>query len=602
MCLLLWIPAHAQQPTAPKKRKRTFKRRSKRKIQRGTGPNVFILSPQQTSKLGKMTAGLNAVLKRKVRKEMREIQAQIEQDKMPIPKGLGAIFVPLIIKRSAAVRAPSYLVYDKYNRLFATAKTGRKAFVPPGIYTVKVGRRLTDLLPTYRIRVYKDKLTVLRPRWAALVVRVVDTRLVQFRGRYDIIHLKSRLNVGTGLGADDNIGEKVQAWLLPPGVYMLVRTGDSYLARTNFLTVRITQGQVTFFRLVADRNTGEFLGGGIVLNNKYVKRGNGWNFSLQLNGSFIWNQQANVPAANNGHTFSLTSFLFGRLTYNTKSHFFLTTLNAELGFTSTGLNLRKGSDLLSLQSIYIYRILSLFGPYVRAGFETSIFPRSFYFNEDNADLDYPVSLYDCVLDGNGARQCSFTRSIVGQGADPLELGSFFDPFLLKQGIGISLQTPRTPWFDLRLLFGIGFRQESARNVNQIEVSTERCLDASKVNPNDPLDLSGCSTPSERVTDRSNIIRFRKPSSHREGLELALVATGFVSRFFTFTTEFDALGQFQSFFDFDIDWRTSLILRLSHYASIIYRLRIRRDPAILATNELDKWYIDQSVVLTFSLLY
>ena len=537
-------------------------------------------------------------------KQLEEIKRQLAADSVPIPPRLGAIFVPLLIKKNADITAPSFLIFDQQGRQVATAKTGKKAFVYPGIYTVKVGSRTRTNLSKYKVRVYKGKLTIIKPRWAALIITVVDERLVQFRGRYDIIDLKTRRGMGTGIGADDSLGEKVEPWLLPPSVYLIVRVGDSYLARTNVFTVQINQGKVSHFRLVMNRNSGNFLGGRLVLQRRKKKRQNPWTISFQLNGSVIWNQQANVPAAKDGHNLSLTAFFYGRIAYNTTRHFFLTTLNAELGFSSSNLNFRKGTDRIDLRSIYIYRLMSFFGPYVRMGLETAIFPDLFYFSEDGSALTFPLNLYDCKrtnpFDPN-TRSCDSPREIKNAGEKPLPLSGFFDPLLLKEGIGFNLQAIRTSWLDLRLLMGVGFRQESARDVYQFQTQTQRCKDPKKRNPKDPLDITGCPNNVDRE-DFSSIARTKKDSSHREGIEVAVVATGMISRFFSFTSEFDALGQFTDFFNFDVDWRTSLILRLSHYASIIYRLRVRRDPAIVTTDPFKKWYLDQSLVLSFSLLY
>ncbi len=227
-----------------------------------TPQNVLVLTPQQ---LEKGMAGLREEVRSLVKSdEMDELRRQIGSDPVPIPPRLGAIFVPRIIQQQN-VSQTSYIVYDTKGRQVATNPTGKKAFVYPGRYTVQIGSRSGTVLPRYHVRVYASQLTIIRARWAALVILVQDESLVQFRGTYDLIHLESRRGIGTGIGADERIGEKVRPWLLPPGLYMIVQVGDTYLARTDFLTVQVNEGEVTFFRLIKDRNDGRVRGGGGVV-------------------------------------------------------------------------------------------------------------------------------------------------------------------------------------------------------------------------------------------------------------------------------------------------------------------------------------------------
>ncbi len=536
------------------------------------------------------------------RKELKQLASQLQRDPTPIPPRLGSVFVPNIVK-GRDVAPTKYSVLDRWNRPVAIAKTGFQSFVLPGQYTVKIGTHATDILPSYRIKVRPGKITVIRIRWAALIVRVVDTHLIQFRGTYDLIHLETRKGIGTGIGADDTLGEKVKPWLLPPGLYMIVRVGDSYLARTNFFTVRLRQGEVTYFRLVMDRESGQFLGGGELPPEQIVKKQGGWEWNLQLSGNFLWNQLENVSGSPSGHSFNMTTFLFARLSYNRLPHFFLLTFNTELGFTIPSLgDFRKSTDLLDLQAIYIYRIPKLFfGPYVRFGVETVIFPDTFKFNEDDPRLKQPIGLYYCKN-----ISCELKETYRPGKLQPITLSDYFDPLLFKQGIGLDLQAVQTNWFDLRILFGLGFRQEIARNVFQFDprtdIATERCKDPKLRNPFNPLDISSCPKPEDRENFTS-IRVFPKETNHREGLELALVSTGRITRFVSFTFELDILSQFSNFTDLDINGRATVTFRLSHFASLNYRIRVRRDPALPPdpNNIFSKWSLDQSLILSLSIL-
>jgi hypothetical protein len=590
-------------------RRRAVIRRMSPRGQPKKSQSVLVIDPANINKRGfgvPLSKDSQGVLKsREDTRELRRIREQLKADIVPIPPRLGGVFVPNIIK-SENLRPTSYAIFNDKGKQIAVARTGRKAFVFPGWYTIRIGGRATDLLPKYRVRVEMGKLTIIRPRWAALVVRVVDERLIQFRGTYDIIHLASRRGVGTGIGADGTLGEKVRPWLLQPGIYMIVRLGDNYLTRTNYFTVQVNQGEVTYFRLVSDRNNGNFLGGGVDITQKTGRnrKKSNWQWSLQLNGNFLWNQIENVQGTTSGHSFSLTAFLFASLAYNTKRHFFFTTLNTELGLTIPALgDWRKSSDRLELQSIYIFRLLPFLGPYVRLGVEVSMFPDYFSFGPDDLRLLESSSVFVC-----NPGSCRLAQSAGPGNFKQVQLSGVFDPFLFREGLGINFQAVRRSFLDLRLLAGLGFRQELAREVYQFNAGTDiadrRCRNASQRNPNNPLDLSGCPNASDQET-HTTLRLFEKQTTRREGIEMALVATGRLTRFLSFTTEFDALIQFNfQQFKLDIDWRTAITLRLSQYAAIIYRLRVRRDSTLTPDPndpEFSLWSIDQSVLLSFTLL-
>lgn len=601
------LPGRAVQPgdlKRPKPRRGTpiVRRRTKAPPKRSSG-NVFVLGSGD-----RLTDSSKRVLQARDRDadEIENIRKQLKADPMPIPPRLGGVFVPNISRRYN-VRATSYVIIDKTGKQVAIARTGKKAFVFPGWYTIRIGSYATDVLPKYKVQIQAGKMTIIRPRWAALIIRVVDERLIQFRGTYDLIHLDSRRGVGTGIGADDSLGEKVRPWLLQPGTYMIVRTGDNYLARTNYFTVRVEQGKVTTFRLVVSRTEGTFLGGGVIIHNKAAlgtNRASNWSWSLQLNINVLWNQVENVQGSASGHSFNLTSLIFGRLAYSGKRHFFQTTLNTELGFTvpASG-EFQKSADRLELQSIYIFRVVPFFGPYVRAGVEVTMFPNVFTFGPDDLRLLEPGSVFLC-----NDQSCSILRQEAAGKLKNVNLSGAFDPFLLRQGLGINLQAVRRSFLDLRILFGLGFRQDIAREVYQfnanVDIGSTRCSDPTKRNPTNPLDLSGCSR-AEDQENHTTVRLFERVTTNREGVELAIVATGRISRFMSFATELDALVQFDfDRFRLDIDWRSTVTLRLSHYAAIIYRLRLRRDSRLAITPnipELSLWSVDQSVLLSFSLL-
>ncbi len=142
------------------------------------------------------------------------------------------------------------------------AKLGRRIVVAPGDYEVRVGSGAGNQQLTRKVRVEAGKTTVVPPAWAELDVNVVDETFVPFRGTYEIIRMEKREDFGLGFGADEQLGEVTRVWVLPPGLYKIIRAGGTYRDRTDFATVRLEAGRLTRFTLVLDPDDGRFLGAG----------------------------------------------------------------------------------------------------------------------------------------------------------------------------------------------------------------------------------------------------------------------------------------------------------------------------------------------------
>ena len=521
------------------------------------------------------------------------VEQQLAKDKMPIPPGLGAVFVPRITGPDH--QEPPYTVYDTRGRKVAVATTGRKAFVVPGTYVVRIGTGNRQRLPSYRITVKKGKVVVLKPRWAGLLIRVVDDKLVTYRGAYDIIHLGSRKGVGSGIGADEQLGEKVRAWLLPPGHYMIVKEGDSYLARTNYFTVQLDEGKVTHFRLVVDRNSGTFLGGGVQLERDVVAKGP-WDRMLQLSGSLLFSRRDNVESAEAGNSFSSTAYIYGRLSLNLPKHYFINTLNLELGLTvSEGSGLRKSADALDFDSTYIFRMTRAFGLYVRLGADSTLLSSVKYFSKSD-----PIQAEGGMIYRSYAPGDLKTEQVAAGQLVQVRLSGAMDPLRLEEGIGVNLEAIRSLRINLSIRFGFGFRQTIARDVYSLRQAEVRCKDPGKRSADNPLDTTNC--PASADQERHvGVMLEKKKSSHREGLELLIVGQGSFTRHISMRTEFKVLGPFVDFGQAEVNWETTLTVRLSHYVSLNYRVKIGRDPEASGESSLGKWSVDQSALLSFSLL-
>ena len=58
-------------------------------------------------------------------------------------------------------------------------------------------------------------------------------------------------------------------WLVPPGVYRIVKPGANYRQLRNYATVYVPPGGLVRYRLVMDPDTQDFLGAGVLLPNEF---------------------------------------------------------------------------------------------------------------------------------------------------------------------------------------------------------------------------------------------------------------------------------------------------------------------------------------------
>ncbi|MBI5549073.1 MAG: hypothetical protein HY901_34750, partial [Deltaproteobacteria bacterium] len=338
---------------------------------------------------------------------------------------------------------------------------------------------------------------------------------------------------GIGFGADEELGEQVKVWLLPPGLYKIVQAGGNYRDRVNFATVQLEPGKLTRFTLVKDQDTNDFRGAGVSSEEEALAGVVGpWKRALVLGGDAKVSYTNGV--GNAGWNFDLSLYVDAMLRYLKEPHLFVTRFDLEEGLLRPASTRRFTPyfDRLYLHSIYTFHLLPWLGPYVRAGVETKVLPRW-------QDYDAPRSVEEFDEEGSLVRTFENT--------DRVRLGDPFAPLQLKEGAGGNVRALHTVWVDLDLRAGIGFRQYF---------------------PFGELAVDG-STGTDRLVQVSGY--------HLEGVEGAIVGTARLSRWVTLTTELDGLMPFTEPDNTVFTWRSQASLRLVSFASLNYLLNVTRDP-------------------------
>ncbi|MEE2786177.1 MAG: ABC-type transport auxiliary lipoprotein family protein [Myxococcota bacterium] len=464
--------------------------------------------------------------------------------------GFGAIFLPALSGTSRVPREPSVAIYDGADqKQVTTGRMGRRIVLSPGLYTVHFGSGTAQQQRTVKVRVRPDRTTVVPPRWGALSINVVDNTFVPFRGSYELIRMSTGEEYGLGVGADDQQGEQLRVWVLPPDLYKIIRTGGTYYDRTDFATVRISEGAFRQFILVIDPDTGEFEGAGEIDPRQMINAGSqDWTFRGILGGSVSFTKRDQQVDTQEGWTMDVSAFFEGRKRLNQGVHWWDTRLDIEESQrrdpqTNYFSNIR---DRFFINSIYMYRVWPSFGPYLRLRLDTKLLPR---YQAFSAAKDVQKA------DSTGACQ-SFKQDV-----DRVELGGAFSPLELRESAGGNFVVFRRRSVDLDVRLGFAMQQTLTNGL---------------LNFDEPSD---CLFPVE--------------NSEIYGPEATVVGFVRLSRWVTLSTEFDGLLPIGAE-DGIYTWRNQASLRLATFLSLNYRLNIEYKPTLS-----DETQMEQDVQLRFS---
>ncbi len=482
-------------------------------------------------------------------------EAQLAADDQPIPLGKGAIFAPSM---TDPLNEPSLMLIGEQSSEIRELPTGRRVMVDPGHYVVIATSSTPDQGVSQAVTVVDGQTSLVDVTWGALRIEVVDNRRVPHRQGYEIIRAEDRQPYGTGFGADTLQGEKLRTWFLPPGVYRIVRIGSNYRALRDFATVYVPPGGFVRFRLVLDRDSGEFQGSGVILPGEFGSPkgpNTKWFRSLVLGAVGSWLQQRNVVGTNNQTTATGTLFLDGQLAYNNERHSGSALLQIEEGASQiipqqgSPLPVVKSQDRVRLDLLYTYFLRPRVGPYVRAAAETQAFRTLVLVSED-------TTVSRQFADGTVANQFVPAN-------ETYFVADAWQPLIVREGVGLNMRVLNKRWLSLNWRLGVGLRQNR--------------FGGAWVVADDP------STP--------EVEHLEVASFDQQGLESTIVATARLSGFLTYATDLELFTDFETLNQPTIEWRNTVTLRLSRNLSINYLLNLERVPVVVDANQLE-----QSVLL------
>jgi hypothetical protein len=469
---------------------------------------------------------------------------QMDMDPTLVPVGRGAIFVPCM---SHPLLEPAWSVLRE-GEVVQSAPAGTRIVVEPGTYTVAFGSGTSGDRIRREVSVLEGKTALVEPDWSGLRVQVVDENSVPFRGLYELVALPEMENLGVGHGAQVEQGESLLTWVVEPGLYMLLKVGESYQARRDFYTVRLRPGHLEQVTLVIDPATGSFIGAGettVYSAASQVHRD--LLMSGILGGGISLTSQSNITGVPDQTELAPSFYLDFLAQFAPEKHYLYARLNSEEAFTNEDWErFEKTTDFLRFDGLYAYRLLKVLGPYVRFGLESTLFPGYLYFDEETQVT---------TADGQSlAQQEEFRLS------DP------FAPLTLKGGAGLRFNTLPSPWFNLWALLGAGGRYTWTGDMYR--------------------DVNDSTTPAYEVETLDSFYSY--------GLEATVVMQLTLTRWVIANTEVEAFAPFDDYEHPTLRWDNNLGLRITSFVSVNYIYRLKYEPEL---NE--EFQHDHQVQLRFS---
>jgi hypothetical protein len=445
-------------------------------------------------------------------------RGQLERDPTLIAKGKGFLFVPTMTN---ALNEPSYRVFQG-NKEVADANTGTGVMLSPGYYEVYIGSGSIAQMMSRTVEVREELITLVKPFWAGLVINVIEANRTSVNESYELYWQDQQENYGIGFGIEEERGEAVKTWLLPPGVYTVLSVGDN-ISTTRKFSVRLEPGELVQRNLVIDTNSQSFIGFYPPTLQGLLSQGrsSNWKTSWQLSGSTQFATSQNTTGVDLS-VFSLSTQIFGRATYNSDNAFANLRLIFEEGFTrEEGDAFRKSIDDFDLRGTYIYRGFSeRFGPYLRGELSTKLFATE-------ARFDQQQQLYQVDADGDTTRVLSDVNDFT--------LSPALSPLAFSQGLGINAQLVRSFQLNLAMRVGLGARQTYVF---------------------DTFDLSQDRTSARQIK-----------SAKSTGLEALLVLDSRLSSFISLDSEFDLLIPEVKSKSWEFTWENRWRINLSRFINL-----------------------------------
>jgi len=438
---------------------------------------------------------------------------QLARDPLLIPKGKGMLFVPAM---SVPLGNEQPYQVRQGGRGIQSASPGRGVLLDPGVYEVLIGSGIDAQRMQYTVEVAEGSVTLMKPDWSALVIDVIDASRTSVNESYELLGASGE-SYGLGLGIEEERGERVRTWLLKPGVYHVVKVGESFSTIRKF-SVQLLPGQLSQRNLSFNEELGEFIG---FYPRPALQAGAAETRSVTYQTEVSGSTTANTSQRTAGEdrtALNVSVQVFNRTRYSTPRNFASIRFIFEEGVTKEGdETFRKSIDRLEIRGTYIYRLSRQFGPYLRGVFNTDLFSDDFRFSADTTFVR---------LNSRGDTLATFRGPEV-------TISPSFSPLIFRQGVGINSQLFRTYALNMDVRLGLGAKQTFV---------------------SDEFELAGLSATKLKTQTST-------------GLEALLVMDARLSRFANLDSEFDILMNSRDMGKWVFRWENRLRIFLTSFINL-----------------------------------
>lgn len=370
---------------------------------------------------------------------------QLEREGVDDQLGMGRIFVPAM---SDSELEPEYTIYQNNKVVRDRCPIGQSIFVDPGTYVLEIGSGiLEEQKVNITISIKAGQTRIINPSWGGLIVKIIDQNRNYLREPYEIYDINDyRNSLGVKYSAEeDKPGEKQETWLLKPGIYKVIKYGESPKTFTNFATIRVLEGTLEEMTIVINSSTNDFVGAGILPEMKESDQIDAWRYYTSIKGSFLLSSDNFANKDESTTNITLSSKIDNEIKYDEFPHYFSSRQDLNVGLTKEqDKDFRIYSNSLQIQPTYIFYFIKSFGVYGRLRLESNLFPTRFYF-----DTTQPA-IYKVDTEGD-------TVDIITNG-DKVQITPMLYPLSMEEGVGLNLTLFNTNTSNLYVKTGLGFSQ------------------------------------------------------------------------------------------------------------------------------------------------
>ncbi len=467
--------------------------------------------------------------------------------------GKGRLEMPTL---TTSDQEPAFIVKDEEGNIITNSQMGMDVLLEQGTYQIIYGSGHSYQRLSKQIEIKPRYKTLVEPDWGCLTISLIDENRASVDDRYEIYKVNTYESFGTGVGVDEELGEKPETWILEPGDYKIILNGYSFNTYIDFTTVTLHPGELKELTIVVNSETGTMVGAGDISNSENLKS--------SLLGKFSSAVHANASITSDNKTdkedpisrMNFTAQLDNRYIYNEGAYYFSLKNLIDIGTSKeTGTDFRISADDFSLKTSFVYYFSKMIGLYLRFDTDT-------HFIEVNKYYENPSNAKKRDINGNDKE---FTQ------VDKISVSPSFFPLNLKEGLGLNLRILNTPRAKLDLRTGFGMRQDIYKDVFTFE-----------------------KTETDSVTNILYDIYQENDSSYQEGLEVSLMADFQLPINLSYNSDLDIL------FPFDKQKNTSFVfgnifnLKILDPLSIDYKVTLTKNDEIQ-----DYLIIDHNLFLRFT---